>query len=270
MAWAAAGALALGASGCTSQPVNPSFDVTVRDASAELQARKSHKVHLQRPVVVLAGYLDPGFGVARAAEMIRSVVDQRTWVIEVPFFSVTSFDASRARVIAKLIDLFGADAEGDTIEVDVIGISMGGLVARHAAVERDGAPRLRIARLFTISTPHRGALAAEMLQPDNRAAQMRAGSTLLTDLDCAYPTCGYEFISYVRLGDGIVGEEAARGPDGRLWWVADKPLSPSHMHAAYDQRIIADIVRRLAGEEPWTTDPCAPLPGAEESSVAHE
>jgi len=143
-------------------------------------------------------------------------------------------------------------------------------VARHAAVEREGQPRLRIARLFTISTPHRGALAAEMLRPDNRAAQMRAGSTLLADLDGAYPTCGYEFISYVRLGDGIVGEEAARGPDGRLWWVADKPLSPSHMHAAYDQRIIADIVRRLAGEDPWTTEPCAPLPSDGESSVAHE
>ena len=250
--------------------MNPSFDVTVRAASAELQARKTDKIHLERPVVVLAGYLDPGFGVARAAEMIRSVVDQRGWVIEVPFFSVTSFDASRARVIAKLIDQFGADADGDTIEVDVIGISMGGLVARHAAMERDGRPRLRINRLFTISTPHRGALVAEMLRPDHRATQMRAGSTLLADLDCAYPTCGYEFISYVRLGDGVVGEEAARGPDGRLWWIADKPLSPSHMHAAYDQRIIADIVRRLAGEDPLTTEPCAPLPNQKKPSVAHE
>ena len=59
-------------------------------------------------------------------------------------------------------------------------------------------------------------------------------------------------------------------PVCRLWWIADKPLSPSHMHAAYDQRIIADIVRRLANEDPLTTEPCAPLPREEKPSVAGE
>jgi len=254
-------ALSIGAWSCARSVTNPSFDLTVPEACTELRNRREHKVHLERPVVVLAGYLDPGTGVARGAAMIRRVVEPGSWVIEVPFFSVTTWESCRARVIAKVIEDFGADPDGNTREVDVVAFSMGGLVARYAAMPRDGEPRLRVARLFTIATPHQGAIAAEVMQPDQRVMGMRAGSPMLDELDCAYEGCGYEIVSYVRLGDEIVGAGSARGPDGRLWWVPNKPLSLAHLRALFDERIIADIVARLAGEPPWTTEPCAPVPG---------
>ena len=257
--------IALGALGaCTRNVTNPSFAVTIDEAADELRWRESHRVHLCRPVVMLAGYMDPGTGVARAAAMLRRAVGPDDWVIEVPFFSVTTWESCRARVIEKVIERFGADADGSTVEVDVIAFSMGGLVARYAAMDRPGEPRLRIAHLYTIATPHRGAPAAEVLTPDERVQDMRPGSPLLTELDAAFGSCGYEVVSYVRLDDGIVGVEAARGPDGRLWWVPNKPMSLAHLRAFFDERIVADIVRRLANEDPWTTEPCAPWPGARE------
>ena len=249
---------ALAASGCAAPATNPAFGVSVPEARAELRERQEHKVHLERPVIVLAGYLDPGVGVARTAAMLRKAVEPEDWVVEVPFFSVRTFDACRARVITKVINRFGTDAAGNTAEVDVVGVSMGGIVARYAAAGEE--PRLRIERLFTVSSPHRGAIAAEILQPDSRAMDMRPGSKLLRDLDGAFTPDAYEIVSYVRLGDGVVGETAARGPDERLWWVPNRPFSLSHLAAPYDPRIIADIVRRLAGEEPWTCEPCTPLP----------
>ncbi len=52
-----------------------------------------------------------------------------------------------------------------TTEVDVIGYSMGGLAARYAAMPATAVNlskrRLQIGRLFTISSPHRGALWGE-------------------------------------------------------------------------------------------------------------
>jgi len=250
---------ALGA--CAHPATNPSFDVTVDEAQAELAWRHTHKVHLERPVVVLGGYLDPGPGVSRVTTLVRRAVEPSDWVIEVPFFSVTTFEACRDRVIDKVKEKIGFDESGELPEVDVVAFSMGGIVARYAALDRGVDPNLRIVRLFTISTPHHGAKLAEMLQPDQRIADMRAGSELLTELDSAYEGCGYEIVSYVRLDDSVVGSEAARGPDGRLWWVPNKPLSLAHVRALYDERIIGDIVRRLANETPWTTEPCAPLPG---------
>jgi len=55
-----------------------------------------------------------------------------------------------------------------TSEVDVIGVSMGGVVGRCAAAPPPAGrlgKRLKIARLFTISSPHRGAVMASLLPP---------------------------------------------------------------------------------------------------------
>ena len=59
------GALAVGLVGCVApQPINPSFNVSVNDARATLRQLEDHKVPLDRPLVIVGGYLDPGLGPA--------------------------------------------------------------------------------------------------------------------------------------------------------------------------------------------------------------
>ncbi|MFC1766418.1 esterase/lipase family protein [Planctomycetota bacterium] len=62
-----------------------------------------------------------------------------------------------------------SDDPNQTVQADVIAHSMGGLVSRYAAMEVPGKPRLRIAHLFTIATPHQGALISIPPSPDPRA-----------------------------------------------------------------------------------------------------
>ncbi len=152
------------------------------------------------------------------------------------------------------------DTVGDT-EVDVVAISMGGLVARYAATpgDQDTAP-LAIRRLFTLASPHRGARLARYLHPDPRTRDMRAGSGFLARLDEARDECDYELVPYGRLGDWIVGVENAAPPCTSPWWVSNLPFQDAHSDIARDPRLLADIARRLRGERPWTTEPPSPLP----------
>ena len=117
-----------------------------------------------------------------------------------------------------------------------------------------------MARLFTISTPHRGADLAALPTWDARQIDMRAGSDLLRQLDAALPTTRYSVYPYVRLGDVLVGAANTAPPGTTPWWVANQPLSLPHAGAYTDPRIVADIARRLRHEPPFTTDPPAPLP----------
>ena len=95
---------------------------------------------------------------------------------------------------------------------------------------------------------------------DKRKIDMRPGSDFLAALDADRAPGDYELLAYTRLGDLIVGAENAAPPGEEAWWVANPPLSFAHLGAANDPRILADIARRLRGEEPISTSPPSPLP----------
>jgi pimeloyl-ACP methyl ester carboxylesterase len=147
-----------------------------------------------------------------------------------------------------------------TAEVDVVGVSLGGLVARYAAAPREDGPRLRVANLYSISSPHRGARMASVPSWEPRVKDMRTGSDFLSKLDAC--GCGAQIVPYVRLDDSIVGVENSAPTGMTPWWVATPPMQASHLLAHTDPRILADIARRLRGEEPFTHEPAAPLPDA--------
>ena len=243
--------------GCASQ-MNPSFPVTTAQAKAAMRQMWEDPQPFERPVVVAAGLLDPGFDVQRIADSLRRITTGENMVTSVTFMSLTtgSFDGCRDYLIERVEETFGTTDSPETIEVDVIGFSMGGLVARHASRRRsDGGKRLAIRRLFTISTPHRGARMAQLPTLDQRAVDMRADSEFLAELDEALPEAEYELYSYARLGDWIVGVENAAPPGLTAWWVPSPPLSFAHLGAANDPRILADIALRLRGEAALTTAP---------------
>src|SRR5262249_49610350 len=124
-----------------------------------------------------------------------------------------------------------------------------GLIARAAAAAGNGHRAVRIARLFTLATPHRGAKITRWLRPDPLTAAMRPGSAFLSRLDEALTNAEYELVCYTRLGDSWVGATRS-APHGRdPFWTPGPPLL-SHQTITLDRLIRTDIARRLRGEEP--------------------
>jgi pimeloyl-ACP methyl ester carboxylesterase len=248
--------------GCSAdKPLNPSFPLTVAQAREALRDMRADPKPLDRPVLVLSGIHDPGIVVASVANRLRPITTEGAMIRVVSFFGADTFDACRKRVLDKAEALLAASGEkGAAGELDVVAVSMGGLVARWAALaQAEDDRRLRIRRLFTISSPHRGANMAGVPTFDERIIDMRPGSAFLASLDAALEDAEYELIPYVRLGDAIVGEENAAPPGRGAWWVATG-VSLAHVSAYDDLRIIADIARRLRGEDPFTRDPSAEMP----------
>ncbi len=244
--------------------MNPSFPLTVREAKDALRTMRDDPKPFDRPVLIIGGWANTRMMTARLAGAVRAVGEDDIKIEHVSLLSASSFEKCRERVIQAVDRAFGDETPdvGETLEVDVIGFSMGGLVARYAAAERtDGRRRLRIRRLFTIGTPHRGADMAELGTFERRASDMRCGSALLALLNQHVPAHEYEMYCYVRLGDLIVGADNTSPPGEHPWWVPNRPFEGAHHDAFRDPRIIADIARHLRGETPFIRLPAAPLPG---------
>ncbi len=239
---------------------NPSFPLS-RDAGAAVLAdAAAHPKPLRRPVVIVGGYVDFLGAALLARDFAGYLHDDH--VIAVSLATAGSFDDCRGRIVDAVEAAHPSAVPGQTVEVDVVGISMGGVAARYAAAAAaPGTRRLRIHALYTISSPHRGALLASSLPFDVGPLQrdQRLGSSFVRrlDADAADP---YPVYAYVCLRDGTVGSANA-APYGQVpWWVPPIPAISPHISAFLDPRIRADIVRRLRGEPPLTTDPPTPLP----------
>ncbi len=253
--------------GCVSSgPVNPSFAVTADDARMSLDRAALSPQNLRRPLVIVGGFVDPGFASNMLDWSFRSYTGDAR-VIAVPLVFDTDFKDFRRRIIDAVQTAFPSTDPATTTEVDVIGFSMGGLAARYAAQSARGDEpirRLRIARLFTISSPLSGAVVTEhapsLLEPLQQ--NMRPGSAFLRGVDRSQVmTDLYPVYSYVCLGDKDVGENFAAVPGQTAWWVSCPMFFPSHDWAMLDPRIRADILRRLNDAIPFSTDPPAPVPG---------
>jgi pimeloyl-ACP methyl ester carboxylesterase len=256
-------ALGMALAGCSAdEPLNPSFALTVKDARAALKQMDAVQVAPERPIVVIGGIFDPGLICSKLARDLRRATHPHAPILCVSSALPRSFDHDRQRVIEAVEAAFPCGDPALTTEVDVVAISMGGLIARHAALPaRDGQKRLRIRRLFTICTPHRGAALAGVGFFDPRCQDMKCGSAFLARLDEGlHDPPAFELYCYGRLGDATVGVHNT-APAGRTpWWVQSIPLQLAHGGASCDPRIIADIARRVRGEEPLTTSPPAPIP----------
>lgn len=248
-------------SACSSDPVNPSFALTVRDANQLLDQMADEPGTLERPVVILGGIHDPGVAAPRLAGDLEDVLKPGAPIIAVSFFFSNDFEKCRRKAIEAVEREWPSDDPDATVEVDVIGVSMGGLVGRYASRPRtDGQKRLRVHRLFTISTPHRGARMAMWPTIDARIHDMRQGSAFLALLNDHPAPTDPEVIAYARLDDAVVGAENASPPAVVPFWVATPPLELAHIESSADPRIVADIVRRLRGEITYSNGTAAPLP----------
>lgn len=93
-------------------------------------------------------------------------------------------------------------------EVDIVGHSLGGLIARYY-VQRLGGDR-RVRTLVTLGTPHAGTAVAPLAGAHPIVRQMRSGSVPIEELRLPAPGCRTRFVSFwSELDQVIVPAEAA-------------------------------------------------------------
>jgi hypothetical protein len=244
-------------------PTNPSFPVTFSEAREALREMSAHPRPLDRPLVVIGGFLDPNVSPPLYKWHFQRLAggDDRIVTVSVGFCG--SFDECRQKVLEAVDHAYPSTDPTWTTEVDVVGASLGGLVARYAAAPSDDPARprrLKIARLFSISSPQSGATLATMLGFTQYHRDMRPGSPFMQSLANHDAQATYQLYPYVRLRDEIVGEQYAAPPDRDPLWLPNPPLTLSHAGAMVDERILADIGLRLRGEPPLSHEPATPLP----------
>lgn len=243
--------------GCNCGKTNPSFPVTTKEAKTRLVSISDDPMPLDRPLVCITGWLDLGAKETLDEHFARTVADDRVLVVRVD--DTSTMEAARQKVIDAAMERFPSDDPAWTTEVDVIGFSMGGLVARSLADPATGDRHLRIVRLFTVSTPHLGAVSAGAAVLSSQSRDMIPGSVFLTYLN-GQVEIDYELVPYTRLCDTIVGA-GNTAPEGYTpWWVSAPAFQDAHINAIGDPRILVDITLRLRGETPVTIPPAAPLP----------
>jgi hypothetical protein len=91
---------------------------------------------LSRPVIVLGGIYDPGFVAEHVAHELREIAAPDSRIISLTFFEIHTFDHCAQKLVDAVDHEFPTDDPQQTVEVDVVGFSMGGLVARWAAAGR--------------------------------------------------------------------------------------------------------------------------------------
>jgi pimeloyl-ACP methyl ester carboxylesterase len=79
-------------------------------------------------------------------------------------------------------------------QVDIVGHSLGGLIARYYVQRLGGDSRVRT--LVTLGTPHSGTRVAPLANAHPIVRQMRPGSDLLRELALPAPGCRTHFVSF--------------------------------------------------------------------------
>lgn len=255
--------LALAPAACIPMPErNAHLGTTREQAMADLnQMRREPKV-LDRPVVVLNGYHGLPTLANRITRKLRAATSRDTDdFLSISYMLGGSIDTMTERVVREVEERWPCADPEFTTEVDVVAISMGGIIARWGELPpsdriRAGTPpslvtgkRLRIRRLFTLGTPHRGATLAEWIRIDSAAVDLRAGSPLLATLDAHAADRAYELFCYGQMRDLIVGATRTAPPGAVPIWTSGTFFF-SHLDLADNPVFLADIARHLRDESP--------------------
>ncbi|MGW8061906.1 esterase/lipase family protein [Streptomyces ziwulingensis] len=142
------------------------------------------------PVVLLHGFIDN-----RSVFLLlrRSLAQHGRHQIESLNYSPLTCDIRTAaellgRHIEEICERTGSE------RVDIVGHSLGGLIARYY-VQRLGGD-LRVRTLVTLGTPHAGTRVVPLANAHPIVRQMRPGSTVLEELTRPAPGCRTRFVSF--------------------------------------------------------------------------
>lgn len=142
------------------------------------------------PVVLLHGFIDN-----RSVFVLlrRNLAQHGRQQIESLNYSPLTCDIrAAAELLGRHIDEICARTGSE--RVDIVGHSLGGLIARYY-VQRLGGD-LRVRTLVTLGTPHAGTRVAPLANAHPIVRQMRPGSEVLEELSRPAPGCRTRFVSF--------------------------------------------------------------------------
>ncbi|MGW5675187.1 esterase/lipase family protein [Streptomyces sp. NPDC003860] len=180
-----AGHLLLYPSGLTAEHAAPPTAPAARNGSDEPGAVAPGP----RPVVMLHGFVDN----RSVFVLLRRFLARHGWGhLECLNYSPLTCD------IRAAAELLGRHVEEITArtgreDVDIVGHSLGGLIARYY-VQRLGGDR-RVRTLVTLGTPHSGTTVAALASAHPIVRQMRPDSPVIADLGGPTPGCRTRFVS---------------------------------------------------------------------------
>ncbi|MEU4652940.1 alpha/beta fold hydrolase [Streptomyces sp. NPDC023723] len=193
----------------TNTDTNPHTDTdTTASASASgttATPRLPTQAENRPPVVLLHGFIDN-----RSVFVLlrRSLAQHGRQQVESLNYSPLTCDIRTAaellgRHLEEICERTGKD------QVDIVGHSLGGLIARYY-VQRLGGDR-RVRMLVTLGTPHTGTRVAPLANAHPIVRQMRPGSPVIEELARPAPGCRTRFVSFWSdLDPLMVPLEAAR------------------------------------------------------------
>src|ERR1044072_338811 len=159
-----------------------------------LPAPEDRAAHLpteaKPPVVLLHGFIDN-----RSVFVLlrRSLAQHGRQQIESLNYSPLTCDIrTAAELLARHIE--GICERPGSERVDIVGHSLGGLIARYYVQRLGGDTRVRT--LVTLGTPHSGTRAVPLAHAHPIVRQMRPGSELLEELTRPAPGCRTHFVSF--------------------------------------------------------------------------
>ncbi|MFJ6431337.1 esterase/lipase family protein [Streptomyces sp. NPDC091416] len=156
------------------------------------------------PVVLLHGFIDN----RSVFVLLRRSLARHGWhhLESLNYSPLTCDISTAAELLGRHIEEICARTGHR--EVDIVGHSLGGLIARYY-VQRLGGDR-RVRTLVTLGTPHGGTAVAPLAGAHPIVRQMRSGSAPIEELRLPAPGCRTRFVSFwSELDQVIVPVEAA-------------------------------------------------------------
>ncbi|MCC3770224.1 alpha/beta fold hydrolase, partial [Streptomyces sp. UNOC14_S4] len=196
------------------------------------------------PVLLLHGFIDN----RSVFVLLRRSLRSHGWTqVECLNYSPLTRDAlAAADLLARHVEEFCART-GRT-RIDVVGHSLGGLIARYYVQRLGGDARVRT--LVTLGTPHGGTRVAPLMSAHPLVRQMRPGSDLIAGLAAPAPDCRTRFISFWSDLDQImVPVETARIDHPDLTARNVRVTGVGHLALPVHGAVAAGIRQALAVEE---------------------
>ncbi|MEV7991157.1 alpha/beta fold hydrolase [Streptomyces sp. NPDC086077] len=179
-----AGHLILYPSGIIQERRAPATRLPLQEGAAQLPTKS------KPPVVLLHGFIDN-----RSVFLLlrRSLAQHgRQQIVSLNYSPLTCDIRTAAKLLGRHIEEICERT--DSVQVDIVGHSLGGLIARYYVQRLAGDTRVRT--LVTLGTPHSGTRVAPLANAHPIVRQMRPGSGVLDELALPTPGCRTRFVSF--------------------------------------------------------------------------